>query len=549
MAVMSGTWTTTVKQRQPRHLVIVLLFIFLLATFQSLRKLRSQTGHGDFTSPSVTNETASIKKRLLVTGAAGFIGMSLSIALAADGHTVVGIDDFNDYYDVDLKRDRAYELYRRNIEVLQLDVCDRSGLQEIFKEHRFTHVVHLAAQAGVRYSIENPLAYVRANVQCFATLLEVVRHFPGIFVTYASSSSVYGRNTKVPFDVSDRIDSPSSLYAATKKSNEDFARVYHHLYKIPMTGLRFFTVYGPWGRPDMAVYKFSAQIMENRSIDVYDEGTLQRDFTYIDDIVDGIKAAINHGANFEIFNIGKGHPETVSDLIAGLENVLEKRANKNYLPMQPGDVKITYADIGHTRSQLGFAPKISLQEGLYRWAAWYLERREDLERGNFVRQKEYYEKQIETGVSQESTLVTAVPKIRKGGTAGGVVLTSILEYSEAAMNCLKSLYRYQIPSIVFVSKEVLSTLDTVTFKNATVQILLIGDDELWRMNCFRHLKAHLLGLVKMQKAPEYLVFVESKKVDFSRNPFSDIQRTHKENGFTFFFTARSVPFLRFDTGL
>ncbi|KNC77305.1 hypothetical protein SARC_10233 [Sphaeroforma arctica JP610] len=323
------------------------------------------------------------KKIILVTGAAGFIGMHLALQLHRRNHFVVGIDNFDAYYDIHLKRDRAYELHKQNIPMFLVDVCDGDKVHALFKKYKFTHVAHLAAQAGVRYSLINPLAYVRANVQCFTNLLEVIRNYPGVKVVFASSSSVYGRNTKVPFSVFDKINAPSSLYAATKKSNEDIARVYHHLYKIPLTGLRFFTVYGPWGRPDMAVYDFSVRMLRGEKINVYSHGVLQRDFTYIDDIVDGIIAAINKGSDFEVFNLGKGHPEYVNELITEIERVMGVPAVRNEMPIQPGDVALTYADIEHTYNRLGFRPSTSLRDGITAWGIWFKEYTAFIEAGDF----------------------------------------------------------------------------------------------------------------------------------------------------------------------
>eukprot|EP01134_Creolimax_fragrantissima_P000315 CFRG0315T1 len=331
-------------------------------------------------------ESNADRKVVLVTGAAGFIGMHLAMKLHEKKHFAVGIDNFNSYYDVHLKRDRAFELHKANIPVHLVDVCDDKKLHELFKKYKFTHVAHMAAQAGVRYSLKNPLAYVRANVQCFTNLLEVVRHYPGVKVTFASSSSVYGRNTKVPFSVFDKINAPSSLYAATKKSDEDIARVYHHLYRIPMTGLRFFTVYGPWGRPDMAVYDFTLKMSAGDKINVYSHGVLQRDFTYIGDIVEGVLAAINYGAEFEIFNLGKGHPEYVNELITEIERVLGVPAIRNEMPIQPGDVALTYADIDHTYNRLGFKPKTTLREGIDKWGAWWTRYSQYLKAGHFAEQ-------------------------------------------------------------------------------------------------------------------------------------------------------------------
>lgn len=312
-----------------------------------------------------------LSKRILVTGAAGFIGFHLTKYLEARGDAVIGLDNFNDYYSPSLKRGRAEILVKHGINVIEGDVCHPSLLQELVEKNEIGHIVHLAAQAGVRYSLVNPQAYIKANIDGFLNVLEVCRRHPSIALTYASSSSVYGLNDKTPFSENDRTDSQASLYGVTKKTNELMASAYHHLYGFPVTGLRFFTVYGPWGRPDMAYYSFTKAVMEDQEIDVYNFGKMSRDFTYIDDIVEGIVAAIDLRAECEIFNLGNHHPEPLTTLIALIEEGLNKRARIRYLPMQAGDVEATYADIGHSQQKLGFVPKVTLKEGMQKFLAWY----------------------------------------------------------------------------------------------------------------------------------------------------------------------------------
>ncbi|MEI8365037.1 MAG: NAD-dependent epimerase/dehydratase family protein [Parachlamydiaceae bacterium] len=312
-------------------------------------------------------------KHVLITGAAGFIGFHLAVRLRALGNTVIGIDNYNDYYTPELKYSRSEQLKAIGVNVIQGDVTDAPLLHDTVLRHHITHFVHLAAQAGVRYSLINPQAYVNANITGFLNVLETCRQFPHIPLTYASSSSVYGRNTKIPFSENDPTDQQASFYGVTKRTNELMAQAYHHLYNISVTGLRFFTVYGPWGRPDMAYFSFAKAILENKPIDVYNFGNMQRDFTYIDDIVDGIVAAIDLEAKQEIFNLGNHHPELLSALITALEENLGHKAKMHHVPMQPGDVLTTYADIAHSQKMLGFSPKISLSEGIRRFASWYLE--------------------------------------------------------------------------------------------------------------------------------------------------------------------------------
>ena len=309
-----------------------------------------------------------MKKNILVTGAAGFIGYHLAKRLHARGDHVIGYDNFNLFYDPQLKRGRADDL---QIEVINSDICDYDRLNNTVQKHNITHIAHLAAQAGVRHSIEHPHEYIKSNVEGFLNILEVCRHNPSIKLTYASSSSVYGLNDKTPFSIEDRTDKQASMYGASKKANELMAYTYHHLYGIPVTGLRFFTVYGPWGRPDMAYFSFTKAIIEEQPIDIYNQGDMNRDFTYVDDIVEGTVAAIDLGAEHEIFNLGNHEPVELLEFVRMLENTIGKKAEKNFLPMQKGDVPTTYADIEHSRKMLGYAPKTDLQDGLDRFVDWY----------------------------------------------------------------------------------------------------------------------------------------------------------------------------------
>lgn len=312
-------------------------------------------------------------KRILLTGAAGFIGFHLANHLKKRGDDVVGIDNFNSYYSRQLKLDRAEKLREAGIEIVEGDVNDTGLLEALTLKDKITHVVHLAAQAGVRYSLENPAAYVTANISGFLNILELCRRHPHLYLTYASSSSVYGTNTQIPFSVDNRTDNQASFYGVTKKTNELMAYTYHHLYGIPVTGLRFFTVYGPWGRPDMAYFSFTKAILEGKPIDVYNHGQMQRDFTYIDDIIAGTVAAIDKQSPLEIFNLGNNRPEPLSNLIGAIESELGIEAKKKNLPMQPGDVVSTFADIDHSREKLGFQPKVPLSEGISRFIKWYKE--------------------------------------------------------------------------------------------------------------------------------------------------------------------------------
>ena len=311
------------------------------------------------------------KKHLFITGAAGFIGFHTALFFCKRGDDVIGYDNFNAYYDPQLKRDRAVELAKLGILVVEGDLADRETLQRAIEQHQITHILHLAAQAGVRYSLQNPHAYLQSNVEGFLNILEICRLYPLIPLIYASSSSVYGLNTKVPFSVSDRTDQQASLYGVTKKTNELMAQTYHHLFGIAVTGLRFFTVYGPWGRPDMAYYSFTRAILDNRPIEIYNHGHMQRDFTYIDDIVLGIAAALDLGLPYALFNLGHNHPVELLDLIGVLEKELGCKAQKILLPMQSGDVLSTYADIEESTAQLGFVSQFALEEGIKRFVRWY----------------------------------------------------------------------------------------------------------------------------------------------------------------------------------
>lgn len=311
------------------------------------------------------------KKNVVVTGAAGFIGYHLMKALIERGDRVVGLDNFNDYYDPSLKRARSSHLMEMGADVVEADVRDSRALESVFGSIKATHVVHLAAQAGVRYSIDNPRAYLDSNLDGFLQVLELCRNHAGTPLTYASSSSVYGLNQKVPFAETDQTDSQASLYGATKKANELMASTYHHLYQIPVTGLRFFTVYGPFGRPDMAYYSFTKAIFEGLPINVFNHGKMQRDFTYVDDIVSGIVSAIDRESKREVFNLGNSSPEELGQFIKIIEEKTGLKAQLNYLPMQPGDVEKTFADISHSQKVLGFVPQTNLDVGIGKFVDWY----------------------------------------------------------------------------------------------------------------------------------------------------------------------------------
>lgn len=318
------------------------------------------------------------KEQVLVTGAAGFIGFHMSKRLLEKGIDVIGYDNLNDYYDVKLKESRLAILKTYpNFKFLLGSLEDRTSLETIFKEDKPTIVINLAAQAGVRYSIENPQAYIDSNINGFFNILEMCKLYDVQHLLFASSSSVYGNQEKVPFSTEDNVDKPISLYAATKKSNELMAYTYSHLYKFRVTGLRFFTVYGPFGRPDMAYFSFVEKIMKNKKIKIFNNGELQRDFTYIDDIIDGMDSIIfSEGKNsdlYKIYNIGNNKPESLLTFVNNLEELTGKKAIKTYYPMQPGDVYRTYADITDMYNDFGFEPKTSLYDGLKKFVLWYKE--------------------------------------------------------------------------------------------------------------------------------------------------------------------------------
>lgn len=317
---------------------------------------------------------------ILITGVAGFIGFHLSKKLLDEGFVVVGVDNLNDYYDVSLKQDRLKQIADfPNFTFYKQDIAQEEGLKEIFEKEHIEIVINLAAQAGVRYSLINPQTYVQSNLVGFANILEMCRTYKVKHLLFASSSSIYGANKKVPFSESDKTDKPVSLYAATKKANELLAYSYSHLYKIPMTGLRFFTVYGPFGRPDMAYFSFTKAILEDKPIKVFNHGDMYRDFTYIDDIVKGIislidgSKALKNEPPFKVYNIGNNNPEKLEYFISCIENTLSKQAKKEYLPMQAGDVQRTYADIDELYHDVGFAPKTPLSEGITSFVTWYRE--------------------------------------------------------------------------------------------------------------------------------------------------------------------------------
>lgn len=310
---------------------------------------------------------------ILVTGVAGFIGYHVTEKLCKNGEEVVGIDNINSYYDPTLKTSRLKRLEKSNgFSFHKLDICDYDGIKALFDRFEFDKICHLAAQAGVRYSLTDPFAYQRSNNEGFLNLIELARHHQVKNFVYASSSSVYGSNTKLPFSESDRTDAPISLYAATKRANELVAHCYSHLYGIPCSGLRFFTVYGPWGRPDMALFKFTRSILADEPIEVYNNGNMKRNFTYIEDIVEGVLLALDHPVPCEIYNIGNSRAEQLMDFIAQIENNLGKKALITYLPMQPGDVPVTVADIAKLQ-KLGYEPKTNIDTGIRRFVEWYKE--------------------------------------------------------------------------------------------------------------------------------------------------------------------------------
>jgi UDP-glucuronate 4-epimerase len=329
-------------------------------------------------------------QKVLVTGAAGFIGFHLAKRLLADGHQVVGVDNLNPYYDVSLKEARLEDLKKEaNFTFFQIDLCDRRQLEDLFAQQGFEVVMNLAAQAGVRYSLENPYAYVDSNLVGFMNLLECCRHQGVKHLVFASSSSVYGANTRMPFSVHHNVDHPVSLYAATKKANELMAHTYSHLYRLPCTGLRFFTVYGPWGRPDMALFLFTKAILEDKPIKVFNHGKMQRDFTYIDDIIEGVVRVMGRlpevnpkwsgdapdpgtsSAPYKVYNIGNNNPVELIKFIEVIEDVLGKKAQKELMDIQPGDVAATYADVDDLMEDVGFKPATPIQVGIKRFVEWF----------------------------------------------------------------------------------------------------------------------------------------------------------------------------------
>ncbi len=328
--------------------------------------------------------------KILLTGAAGFIGSTTTLRLLARGDEVIGLDNLNDYYSVQLKHDRLARLTSEaNFKFVQMDVADRDGIARLFAEGGFDRVIHLAAQAGVRYSLQNPHAYIDSNIVGFMNILEGCRHASVQHLVYASSSSVYGGHTKMPFAEHDSVDHPVSMYAATKKANELMAHTYSHLFGLPTTGLRFFTVYGPWGRPDMALFLFTKAILEGRPIDVYNNGDMRRDFTYVDDIVEGVIRVLDRAAEpdaaynahspdpatsnapFRVFNIGNHNPVPLLDFVGCIEDALGMKAEKNLMPLQDGDVPATYADVDALKRWVDFTPATDIRTGIGRFVDWY----------------------------------------------------------------------------------------------------------------------------------------------------------------------------------
>ena len=328
--------------------------------------------------------------KIIVTGSIGFIGAALCIKLLERGDTIIGIDNHNDYYDPNIKEARLEKLKKyQNYRHYKIDICNNEHLGEIFKKHKSKKVINLAAQAGVRYSIENPIAYINSNILGFAHILENCRNHKIDHLIYASTSSVYGANTSIPYSEHDNANHPLSVYAASKKSNELMAHAYSHLYQLPTTGLRFFTVYGPWGRPDMALFKFTKNILEEKPIDVFNHGKHSRDFTYIDDVVEGIIKILDNpptgkinwnsdrpdqassNAPWRIYNIGNNNPTKLMDYINALEIALEKKAQINFLPLQPGDVLDTYANVDDLKEKLNYKPTTSITKGVTNFVEWY----------------------------------------------------------------------------------------------------------------------------------------------------------------------------------
>lgn len=376
--------------------IIGVLLVFAISTnvsaaMEAVRVLWMSSGDGPLHPTALASKTLPRGAAVLVTGGAGFVGFHLCLRLHRDGVRVIALDNFDPYYSTELKRARQAMLAKEGIELVEADLCDQARLSELLQRQAITHVASMAAQAGVRYSLINPQAYARANVQCFLSLLEALRQRPHVRLIYASSSSVYGANTKTPFAEDDRTDSPNSLYAATKKADEQMAHVYHGLYGLRVTGLRFFTVYGPWGRPDMAYFSFTHRMSTGRPIEVYGHGRPMRDFTFIDDVVDGIVGALALGADEEIFNLGNHRTETLGRFISVLEAELGVTANKTEVDMAPGDVLATYADVQRASERIGYAPRTSIDEGLRRFVRWYKSpdfKPEYAERGEWTRPKQ-----------------------------------------------------------------------------------------------------------------------------------------------------------------
>ncbi len=311
-------------------------------------------------------------EKILVTGSSGFIGMHLCRNLLDNGYIIEGIDNMNDYYDLSLKKARLNLLSDYgNFTFNKIDISNLKDVERVFNQFKPEKVVNLAAQAGIRYSIENPHAYIQSNIVGFTNIIEACRHYDVKGLIYASSSSVYGENKKTFFSVDDRVDKPISIYAASKRSNELIAHTYSHLYNLNTTGLRIFTVYGPWGRPDMATYIFADKIINGKKIPVFNYGKMQRDFTYIDDIVNGIRASIENNYSCEIFNLGNNRCEDLMDMVNHIEKALGKKAEVNFLDIQPGDVLKTFADIEHTKNKLNYEPKIPIRKGIPKFIEWY----------------------------------------------------------------------------------------------------------------------------------------------------------------------------------
>jgi len=330
--------------------------------------------------------------QIMITGVAGFIGFNLSKKLLSEGHSVIGIDNMNDYYEVTLKESRLAQLkYQEGFKTYQIDLENRSKVESVFTDNKIEVVINLAAQAGVRYSLENPHAYIDSNIVGFMNILEACRYNDIKHLIYASSSSVYGANTSLPFATNDNIDHPLSLYAATKKANELMAHTYSSLYKLPTTGLRFFTVYGPWGRPDMALFKFTKNIINGEAIDIYNNGDMMRDFTFVDDIVESISRLVDKPAKenkhwsgekpdpsssyapYKIYNIGNNSPVNLMDFVYAIEEKLGIEAKKNFMPLQAGDVQATYANVDDLYRKIDFKPQTSIKDGISKFVDWYLE--------------------------------------------------------------------------------------------------------------------------------------------------------------------------------